>query len=232
MALRVFAKWLFIVCLPVLLLTATIGGLANSLWLYRYGLHEYGVREALEEAGLPLSDGQLEGIYAGLIRYYNSGEEYVNITVVSGGKTIDFFSPEEVIHFKDVKGLIRLDYRVLLGTLVYVLAYAGTSLLWWRDRRSLARGLVGGGVLTLALMVGLAILNMLFGFDELFLKFHLLFFTNQFWSAEGNMLMIFPEPFFDLAATLGAGIIAGAAVVLGGAGWWYLASRGKGANIG
>jgi integral membrane protein (TIGR01906 family) len=219
MALKVFAKWLFIVCLPVLLLTATIAGLANSLWLYRHGFHEYGVREELAEAGLPLSDSQLEGIYAGLISYYNSGEECVNITVVSGDKTIDFFTPEEVIHFRDVKGLIRLDYRVLLGMLVYVLAYAGVSLFWWQDRRLLARGLVWGSILTLALILALVLLDTLSGFGQLFYDFHLLFFSNLFWLTEGYMLMIFPEQFFDYAATLGAGIIVGAAVILGGVGW-------------
>ena len=76
------AKWIFILCLPVLLLTATIGGLANSLWLYRYAFHEYGVRGELAKAGLELSDSELENVYAGLIKYYNSGEEHVNIIVV------------------------------------------------------------------------------------------------------------------------------------------------------
>ena len=61
------AQWIFIVCLPVLLLSAVIGFLANSLWLYEYGAHKYGVGQSLADAGLKLSDSELSGIYAGLI---------------------------------------------------------------------------------------------------------------------------------------------------------------------
>jgi integral membrane protein (TIGR01906 family) len=216
----IVGRWLFIICLPVLLLTATIAGLVNSLWLYNYGFRAYGVSESLAVHGLQLSDSELEGVYAGLISYYHSGEEYVDITVVSGGETVDLFSPEEVSHFRDVKGLIWLDYWVLPGALVYALSYAGLSLFWWKDRRLLARGLLGGGIFTLGLLVILALLGVLFGFGELFNWFHLLFFTNPTWHAEGYMLILFPEEFFAFASALGAGIIAAVAVILGVVGWY------------
>jgi integral membrane protein (TIGR01906 family) len=216
------AQWILIVCLPVLLLSAVIGILANSLWLYEYGAHKYGVGQSLADAGLNLSDPELSGIYAGLISYYNSGEEYVNITVVEDGKPVNVLTPEEVLHFKDVKGLIRLDYRILLGTLAYFLVYIGLSLFLWRDRRRLGWGLLGGSIFTLAVLFILVLLDRLFGFEELFLKFHFLFFSNLFWSTPGNMLLLFPENFFIDAVTIGAAIIAGAAIMLGGVGWWQL----------
>ena len=214
------AQWLFIVCLPALLLAAVIGILANSLWLFEYGAHKYDVRQSLADAGLKLSDSELSGIYAGLIDYYNSGEEHANITVVEDGKQVDVLTPEEVLHFKDVKGLIRLDYWLLAGTLAYFLSYIGLSLFLWRDRRRLGWGLLGGGIFTLAVLLILVLLDRLFGFEELFLKFHFLFFNNLFWSTPGNMLLLFPENFFVDAVTIGAVIIAGAAIVLGGVGWW------------
>ena len=66
----------------------------------------------------------------------------------------------------------RLVYRVLLGTLIYALVYVGLSLFLWKDRRRLAWGLVGGGGLTLVLMLALG-LGALFDFDWLFWQFHL-----------------------------------------------------------
>jgi hypothetical protein len=36
------------------------------------------------------------------------------------------------------------------------------------------------------------------------------------------MLLLFPENFFIDAVTIGAAIIAGAAIMLGGVGWWLL----------
>jgi len=220
------AQWVFIVCLPVLLLAAVIGFLANSLWLYEYGAHKYGVGQSLAEAGLKLTDAELSGIYAGLISYYNSGEEQVNITVAQDEKIVNVFTPEEVLHFRDVKGLIRLDYKILLGALVYFLVYIGLNLFLWRDRRRLGWGLLGGSIFTLAVLLILVLLDRFYGFNELFLQFHFMFFNNLFWSTQGNMLLLFPENFFIDAVTIGAGIIAVLAIVLGGAGWW-LRHQGK-----
>ena len=219
----VIAKWLFILCLPVLLLSASLGGAANSFWLYKYGAEKYEVGQKLADAGLHLTDVELESIYARLINYYNSGDEYIDITVIKQGKPVKLFTPEEVIHFKDVKGLIRLDYWLLLGTLIYTGAYTGVSL-FWRKRKywpQLAWGMVGGGSLTLALMLALA-LGAIFGFGQLFLQFHLLFFSNEFWYAEGYMLLLFPEPFFYETTLLCSLATVTGAVVLGGAGGWYL----------
>jgi hypothetical protein len=39
------AKWLFILCLPVMLLTASIGLAINSQWLYEYGFNKYNVSQ-------------------------------------------------------------------------------------------------------------------------------------------------------------------------------------------
>jgi integral membrane protein (TIGR01906 family) len=220
------AQWVFIVCLPLLLLAAAIGFLANSLWLYEYGAHKYGVSQSLAEAGLRLTDTELSGIYAGLISYYNSGEEPVNITVTQGEKIVSVFTPEEVLHFRDVKGLIRLDYKILLSALAYFLVYIGLNLFLWRDRRQLGWGLLGGSIFTLAVLLILVLFDWLFGFEELFLQFHFMFFNNLFWSTQGNMLLLFPENFFIDAATIGAGIVAGLAMVLGVIGWGRL-HKGK-----
>lgn len=219
------AKWLFMLSLPVLLLTASIGWAANSLWLYRHGLNTYDVARTLADSGLELGGSELEEIYAGLISYFNSGEKDVSLTVVKDGKQVNLFTPEEVIHFRDVKGLIRLDYGVLLGTLLYSLVYTGACLWGWKDRRRLARGTVGGSAIALALVLALGA-GTLSGFGQLFYRFHLLFFSNEFWSAEGYMLQLFPRGFFHDATLLCAAIVAGAAIILGGAGGVYLKKTG------
>ena len=218
----IIAKWLFIVCLPVLLLAATIGLGANSVWLNKYAADKYGVSQALANAGVEMTDAELEQVYAGLVSYYNSSDEYVNFTVTRDGKPISLLTAEEVFHFKDVKGLIWLDYWILLGTLIYALGYAGLILFWRKDRRELARGLLWGSGLTLGLILALVLLDALFGFSRVFYDFHLLFFTNDFWAAGGNMVLLFPEGYFIDAATFGALAMAGAAVVLGGASAVYL----------
>ena len=226
--LGIVAKWLFIVCLPVLLLTASLSWAANSLWLYKYGAERYNVSQKLADSGLELTDLELERVYAELISYFNSDEEYVSLTVVKDNRQFSLFAPEEVIHFKDVKGLIWLDYWLLLGTLIYVLAYAGASLFWWKDRRQLAWGVVGGGGITLAVILALGLGALSGGFGKLFDQFHLLFFSNEYWSAKGYMLLLFQEDFFRDAAISCALFTAGLAVILGGVtGGYLLVTRNK-----
>ncbi len=217
------AKWVFMLCLPILLLGASLGGAANSLWLYKYGLHKYDVRQALADSGLHLSDSEIEEIYAGLISYFNSDDEYINLTVVKDGKPVNLFSPEEIVHFRDVKGLIWLDYRLLLGTLTYALSYALVSLLWQKKKywRRLAQAVAGGSGITLALMLVFA-LGIVFDFNLLFYQFHLLSFSNIFWSAEGYMLLLFPEDFFRDAALFCALATTAGAIILGGVTGGYL----------
>ena len=221
--LGIAAKWLFILCLPVLLLSSSVGWVANSLWLYKYGFEKYDVSQTTG-----LARPELEKAARGLISYFNSGEEYITVTVVKDGEPFELFNEKEIIHLKDVKGLIWLDYRLWLGTLIYALAYAIVSLFWRRKRywRRLAWAVIGGSGLTLALMLALG-LGTLLNFDQLFLQFHLISFTNELWLLDPTkdyLIMLFPQGFFYDAAIFCAGITAGLAVILGGVSGWYLSS--------
>ena len=223
----IIAKWVFVLCLPLLLLTASIGWAVNSFWLYTSGFDKYDVSQTTG-----LAQPELEKAARGLINYFNSGEEYINLTVIKDGEPFELFNQREVTHLKDVKGLIRLDYRVLLGTLIYVLAYAGVSLFWRRKKywRQMAWGVVGGSGLTLLLMLALGV-GALFNFEQLFIQFHLLSFTNELWMLDpmsDYLIMLFPAGFWYDTAVLCAGITAGLAVVLGGvSGGWAMFCRKK-----
>lgn len=219
---------MFVACLPILLLGVSIGWAVNSWWLYEHAFRSYGISQSLAKAGLELTDAELEKIYSGLITYFNSGDEYVSLTVVKDGKTTALFTREEAIHFRDVKGLIWRDYWLVVGTLLYCLAYAG-GCLFRRDRRyrlRLARAAVVGSGVTLTLILALG-LGAVFGFGQLFFQFHRLFFANEYWSAPGYMLLLFPERFFYDATLFCALATAGMAIVLGGAGGGYLLATRK-----
>ncbi len=215
------AKWLFILCLPIVLLTASISWAVNSLWLYTYGYEKYNVSQTTG-----LAEVELEKAARELISYFNWGEANISLTVIKEGKPFELFNQREVAHLRDVKGLIRLDYWVLLGTLIYTLSYAGVSLFWRRGRywRRLAWGVVSGGGITLALMLAMG-LGTLLNFDQLFLQFHLISFTNELWQLDPTkdyLIMLFPQGFWYDAATFCTGITAGLAVILGGAAGGYL----------
>jgi integral membrane protein (TIGR01906 family) len=218
--LGIVARCLFIVCLPFLLITGSLGWAVKSVWLCQYGFEKY-------QVGITtgLTEPELKKTAIGLIRYFNSGEEYINLTVTKNNQPFELFNEREIIHLKDVKGLIRLDYWVWLGTAVYAVGYIVSRLFWSKRRyRPLAWALVGGGSLTLALMLALG-LWALVGFDQLFLQFHLLSFANEFWQLDPTrdyLIMLFPQGFFYDAILICAGATAAGAIILGGLGGGYL----------
>jgi len=221
----VAAKWLFILCLPVLLLTASISVALNSLCLYEYGFGKYDVGRTTG-----LADAEMENAARGLIQYFNSGEEYISVTVLKDGQPFVLFNQREVIHLKDVKELFRLNYRVLMGALVYALAYAVISIFWRRGRyrRQLSLALVWGSGIALGLMLLLG-LGAFFNFEQLFWQFHLLSFANEFWQLDPSsdyLIMLFPGGFWlDATLFIALGTVVGA-VVLGGVGvGWLVFSR-------
>ncbi len=214
-------RWIFILCIPVLLLTASIGCAANSLWFYESEFKKYDVGTVTG-----LSKSELEKAARGLISYLNSGEEFISLTVEKDGKPFVLFNQREIVHLKDVKGLIRLDYFVLCGTLIYFLGYGIACLLWQkgRYRQRLARALIWGSGVTLALMLALW-LGTLFGFDRLFLQFHLISFANDFWlldPAKDYMIMLFPRGFWHDVTLFCALGTAAAAIILAGIAGGYI----------
>ena len=214
----VAARWIFILCLPVLLLTTSIGWAVNSLWLYKSGFDKYNVGPATG-----LADVELEKTAMGLIRYFNSNDEYISVTVIKNGKPFELFNQREVLHLKDVKGLIRFDYRVLVWAALYALGYA-LSRLFGKQYRRLAWGVVGGSSLTLALMLALG-LGVWLDFDQLFWQFHLFSFANELWQLDPGrdyLIMLFPGGFWYDVAAFCVLLTAGLAIVKGGLAGGYL----------
>jgi len=223
----IVAKWIFILCLPILLLTASIGWAINSQWLYKYGFEKYNVSQTTG-----IAEMELEKATTGLISYFNRGDEHISLTVIKDGKPFELFNQREVAHLRDVKGLIWLGYWVLLGTLIYTLGYAGVSLFWRRGRywRQLAGGMISGSGITLALMLAIG-LGILLNFDQLFYQFHLLSFSNEFWQLDPTrdyLIMLFPGGFWYDAAIFCALATASLAIILGGvAGGYLLLTRSR-----
>lgn len=218
------ARWLFVLCLPLLLLSASIAAAINCPALYQYGFKKYQVSQTTG-----IAETELEKAATGLIRYFNSDEEHISLTMIKDGKSFTLFNQREVAHLKDVKALFWLDYRVLFGTLTYALAYLGLSL-WRKDGRRLARGVVWGSGFTLALMLALG-LGALFNFDQLFLQLHLLSFTNELWQLDPTkdyLIMLVPRGFWYDATLFIALATAVGALILGGAGYIYFSTRRPG----
>ena len=208
---EIIARWIFILALPALFISSSLAWGFNSLWLYDWGFQKYGVSGS---TGLPAAE--LDKAARALIGYFNSSDEYIHVSITSNGRSFDLFNQGEQIHFKDVKGLVRLDYRVALITFLIVLAYGLTAIFWrqGRYRRYLARSWLWGSSISIGLILILGVASFL-DFDQLFLQFHYLAFTNSYWSAEGYMLLLFPGGFWNDAALICFSFMAGLALITG-----------------
>lgn len=216
------ARMGFVLCIPLLVFSLVVAVAFNSMQVYEYGFDTYEV-----SADTGFAETELTRAARELIDYFNSSEEPLDITVQISGDSFSLFTREEALHMKDVKGLVRLDYGVLAFTGSYAAVYAVLCLRRRDLRRPFARSVLAGSVVMAALMVAVGLAAMQ-DFNNLFIGFHLLAFTNDFWSAEGYMLRLFPGGFwFDVFRFCAFAMIVVTAA-LGGAVAWWLNITGKG----
>ena len=222
--LRIVAVGLFVAAIPLFLITTNVRLLINAPVLYSYGFDKHNIprrtgiaRDELLSVGRQIRD------------YFSNSDEFLAVSIIVGNVRVDgLYTTREVLHMRDVKGLVKGVYRTQGFAGVYLLAFTVIGLSVWRRRfvPSLARYTAMGGGVTLALVV-LAGLGALVGFDRLFLAFHLVSFSNDFWQLDPRthyLIAMFPQGFFFDATMMIAGLTIVEALVLGGVGlvWWRL----------
>ncbi len=202
---RNLAAIIFVVSLPLALITSNVRFAANEGRLYEHGFDKY---DAAARTGIDRDELSRAG--RELRAYFNNNAETVSIRIMEGGREVSLFNERETAHLHDVKNLFRLTFRVQEATLVFVLAYVAAVFLWARERslRSLAAQTLGASLLTVAIIVGLGVVA-LTGFDRAFEEFHVISFNNDLWRLNprtDHLIQMFPEDFwFD--ATMFVGIL-------------------------
>jgi integral membrane protein (TIGR01906 family) len=206
--------WLFVFCLPVVLITSTLCCEVNKLRLYEYGFDKYEISDATG-----VDKVELTKVAQHLIDYFNLRADEAQITVIKGGQEFDLFNERELVHLKDVRDLIQLDYLVKGGSLLLMITCVLLLFLICRvGWRIIVKGLLWGSIVTLCLVVGLAFWA-LFGFERFFLLFHVVSFSNEYWMlnpATDYLIKLFPEGFFYDAAMFGFGTVMLEALLLAG----------------
>lgn len=218
------ARWLFVVCFLLLLITTNIRWAAHEIKLYEHGFNKYGVSDVTG-----IGQAELKTAATRLIDYFNSKVETPQMKVIRDGSEFDLFNERELVHLEDVKALIQLDYHVQIGSLILVIV-CSLVLLFWRKYgswRALASQIAWGSIVSVFLILALA-LGAIFGFERLFLQFHLVSFHNLYWildPSQDYLIMMFPGGFFQDASLFVCGATIIEALFLGGISWWALRSK-------
>ncbi len=223
--LRNLAAALFIIAVPVAILTTNVRFLANEPRVYRYAIDQYG---AVAETGIKREE--LLRASAELRGYFNNAQERIAIRVERGARQELLFNPRETDHLKDVKSRFRTVSRLQEFSLVYVLAYVAAAVIWAREvsTRRLAVYVAAGAAIALAVVGGLGAVGIA-GFEGAWTDFHRLIFSNDYWllnPATDHLIQMFPPAFWEsivfflglLAAAESALLLLAAGLYIGASG--------------
>jgi len=226
-ALRLFrsiAFGLLVLAIPVTLVATNVRFAASEARVYDYSVREYNAAAA---ARIP--ESELIRANRELVSYFTAddpGPLHIVVTNTNGDDEA-LFNARETVHLADVRdlfqGLFIVQVLALALTLTLAVALFVTSPL-----RLLARGLLYGSLLTMALVGATGALAYL-GFDSAWRQFHFLAFTNDLWQldpARDHLIQMFPRDFwFDITLLIGAFTLLEALLIGGAAGAYVYLAR-------
>ncbi|MGQ9677192.1 MAG: TIGR01906 family membrane protein [Chloroflexota bacterium] len=223
---QIAASALLVLCTPVLLISTNLRWLALSPAQYEAGHTKYGVASAMGVA-----QEQVRSASRAIIEYLQSGPDTLPTLLTKHGVSASFFSERDMLHFVDVHGLVQMVFQTqILSIVVFILCTAAIVLLHsgLRDELWASRLLWGGG-LTVFLLVVIALVSFT-NFDTVFLQFHYVAFSNDFWRLDprvDRLIVMFPPLFFyDMMLQAAIQTLVQAVVIVGGAGA-FLVVKGR-----
>ncbi len=207
------ATALFVIAIPVLLITSNVRFLAGEVRFYERGFREHG---SAANTGLSLSE--LDRAGRDIISYFEDDRQRLNILVNDDGDEVALFSSKETQHMEDVKALMRGVFRLHEISLAYVLVYIGGVFLWagsvsLRRLAVLALGGIGVGLGVTAIVGAFAVT----GFDAMWTRFHEIAFRNDLWQLNPDtdrLIQMFPEPFWEEAVYFVGAMTIGEALLI------------------
>ena len=193
---------LFVVAVPILLVTTNVRVLVNTPALYSFGFDQFDIpvttglaREELISVGEQIRD------------YFNNDEVFIypEARFQDGVRRV-LFNNREILHMFDVKQVLRNVYWAQLGSAVYLALFLVFGIVLAPEglARRMLRLMFRGGLATLAL-IGITVVASLIGFDRVFYWFHIISFTNDLWQLDPTrdyLIAMFPQGFFFLATMI------------------------------
>ena len=205
---------LIVLIVPLLLVTTNVRLVADSPYLYSYGFQKYGI-----ESVTGIEMGQLELAGEKIRDYFSNDQDYLVIDIERQGQKIkNLYNQREILHMKDVKNLIQLIYSIQIWSLLLFITLILIGFLSIRLRKfsNVIDPISWGGGLTLGIAAVVGILS-LFGFQRLFIFFHLVSFDNDLWILDPTrdyLIMMFPQGFFFDATVFIVVLTLGQALLL------------------
>ncbi len=216
---------LFILAIPIALITTNVRFAASEHRVYDYAIREY---DAASVSGIPQEE--LLRANRELVRYFQAADPGpLRIEVHDrAGRTVSLFNARETAHLADVRDLFRAVFTLQIIGVAAVLTLAVLMLAWW-PVRALAAAALYGSFLSMGAVGLTGFVALTGGFDAAWTQFHFLAFTNDLWRlnpATDHLIQMFPEPFWrDISVLIGAFTLLEALLILAAAVIYLSASR-------
>ena len=224
---RSLATIIFIIALPVAIVTTNVRLLMNAPLVYSYAFDRYNGEEA---TGLSRADLDSTGV--ALREYFNNDEPTFFHTVTANGLTTSVLNARETRHMEDVKQLITWVNQLQIASVMFCVAYGIIFFCWSREGnlRELA-GQMLAGLLLGFVIVGAIGVAAIVAFDAAWEQFHVILFPSGFWLLNprtDRLIQMFPEEFWrDATFMLGALCLLEAALVAAIAGIYLLSTKNE-----
>jgi integral membrane protein (TIGR01906 family) len=198
------------IIVPFLLIMTSIRILLNPFFLdYEYNLPNF----PADDFGFTTADRLYWGKISLNYLTNSAGPEFLADLKFTDGTS--FYNERELSHMLDVKTLIQ---KALIGWYISIVVFLGLFI-WsgigkWRDE--FLRGLAGGGLLTIGVIVAV-LAGVALDFNGLFVQFHHLFFTGDTWLfyVNDSLIRLFPEKLWsDAFLFMGIFTLTGAVLLL------------------
>lgn len=221
---RIILWWIFILSIPVLLVSTVVKLEVQFLPFYEY---EYEKNNINQVTGF--DNRQLGIITRHLIQYFNGKVDSPQLLVKKNGEPMYLFHNHEIVHLEDVREIFQSVFMIQYIALGFFLFYLLINIVFRRKNKLLYfwRGLKNGSILTVILLVVLGI-GMFAGFHSLFIQFHYLVFgdpQSSPWILDprtDHLVMMYPLNFWQDAAIFGVVAIVAVSVILVLFSWLFL----------
>ncbi len=204
--LRVILVGVFILIVPVALVTTTVRVAISEQAIYDYSVRQY---DAERVSGIP--ESELIRANGEIHHYLVSEDPGLLATQVtnSNGETERLFSAKETVHMTDVRNLVQTMFTVQLLAVALTLTLAAVIVSLW-SVRVLAAGMLYAAAL-IAVVLGIGGVLAVTGFDAAWSQFHVIAFANDLWQLDpdtDHLIQMYPERFWqEVTLWIGAAIV-------------------------
>ena len=186
MSLNFSLKYILLILTSVIFIFISISGVLFSLLkldlIYEYNLNNYPIEE---RTSLPIE--KLKKVNFQIKDYFFNEDELLNVEI---------FNNKEILHMKDVKEIIKNIFLLgKISSLILVLLIYICILKYKVKLHTIFKF----SSLTYLFLSIIALFSFLVSFNQVFIIFHEIAFSNDLWRLNINedyLLMMFPESFF------------------------------------